>query len=172
MNMYIPVGSNALETAFQLAITVNFCRAVSGSRGSVAAGGGGGGDEPSFPAWLRDFVAASLLSSQPMLWQRVPGATPWVAEDTNRGDPQRGMITTSRHETSRPRGSTPRSISVLLPLPATSVEVPAASTRTRDCTTLWEQRYICIYWRYTRWKSMMIRRWRLNPGFSQIVNRQ
>lgn len=49
MNMYIPVGSSALETAFQLAITVNFCLAVSGSRGSVAAGGGGGG-EPSFPA--------------------------------------------------------------------------------------------------------------------------
>lgn len=48
-NMYMPVGSSALETAFQLAITVNFCLAVSGSRGSVAAGGGGG-DEPSFPA--------------------------------------------------------------------------------------------------------------------------
>jgi len=143
--MYIPVGSNALETAFQLAITVNFCLAVSGSRGSVAAGGGGGGDEPSFPAWLRDFVVANLLSSQPMLQRQVPGAIPRIAEDTSRGDPQRGMITTSRHKTRRPRGSTPRSISISLPLPATSVEVPAASTRTRNCTTLWRRRY--IYWR-------------------------
>lgn len=82
MNMYMPVGSNALETAFQLAMTVNFCLAVSGSRGSVAAGGGG--EEPSFPAWLRDFVAASLLSSQPMLRLQVPNATPCVAKDTNR----------------------------------------------------------------------------------------
>lgn len=136
MNMYIPVGSSALETAFQLAITVNFCLAVSGSRGSVAAGGGGGGDEPSFPAWLRDFVVASLLSSQPMLRRRVPDATPQVAEDTNRGNPQRGMITTSHHEIRKSRGSTPRSILVSFPLPATSVAVPAASTRTRDCTTL------------------------------------
>lgn len=138
MNMYIPVGSSALETAFQLAITVNFCLAVSGSRGSVAAGGGGG-DEPSFPAWLRDFVEASLLSSQPMLRRRVPGATLRVAEDTNRGDPQRGMITTRRS-----RGSTSRSVSVSLSLPATSVEIPAASTRTRDCTTLWARRYIYL----------------------------
>lgn len=82
MNMYMPVGSNALETAFQLAITVNFCLAVSGSRGSVAAGGGG--EEPSFPVWLRDFVVASLLSSQPMLRLQVSNATSCVAKDTNR----------------------------------------------------------------------------------------
>jgi len=46
------------------------------------------------------------------------------------------MITTSHHEIRKSRGSTPRSILVSFPLPATSVAVPAASTRTRDCTTL------------------------------------
>ena len=45
-----PVVSNFLETAFQLAITVNFCFAVNGSRGSVVG-------------W---FGVANLLSSQPM----------------------------------------------------------------------------------------------------------
>lgn len=122
MNMYIPVGSSALETAFQLAIIVNFCRAVSGSRGSVAAGGGG--DTPSFPFWLRDFVLASLLSSQPML--RV---TPCVARrhtnphTTRRagggGEKKRTTITTA----ARPENRRSRAPTQVLPLPfaATSV---------------------------------------------------
>lgn len=35
MSIKTPVVSSFLETAFQLAITVNFCFAVNGSRGSV-----------------------------------------------------------------------------------------------------------------------------------------
>lgn len=149
--MYMPVGSSALETAFQLAITVNFCLAVSGSRGSVAAGGGG--EEPSFPPWLRDFVVASLLSSQPMLWLQVPNATPCVAKDTNwSGQPVTwGTITTLCRETRRLRGGT----SIPLPLSATFVQVYNASADPENRTAL------C----WARWHTKYHRRWR-------ITNRQ
>lgn len=160
MNMYMPVGSSALETAFQLAITVNFCLAVSGSRGSVAAGGGGG-DEPSFPAWLRDLVVASLLNSQPMLRPSPQGIrTPHVAEDTSQVT-HNGVWSLPRVPKPANRAAALRALSIpmLLPLPATSVEIYiGASAEPRERTTL---RSMCTYvyckllsrWYEKRWFS-------------------
>lgn len=65
MNMQIPVGVMARLIPFHDAIIVYFCRAVSGSRGSGAAGGGGSlGPNALLPSAFP--LAASFPNSQPI----------------------------------------------------------------------------------------------------------
>lgn len=68
MNMQIPVGVIARLIPFHDAIMVYFWRAVSGNRGSGAAGGGGSlGPSVFWPSDLQ-LDEASLPSSQPMVF--------------------------------------------------------------------------------------------------------
>lgn len=71
MNMQMPVGVIARLMPFHEATIWNFCRAVSGSRGSGAAGGGGSPGPSAF--WPSDLVLddASLPSSQPMSCETI-----------------------------------------------------------------------------------------------------